>query len=229
MVDDDAVGVAAVGDPSQMLIGEVVGVGRIPAELFESGPARGAGPVGVDQAANPGKVAGLELGDSGANLGNATDDLMAGNAGIDGGHKVAPLVADLVKIGVADAAEKDFNLYVSFGRLATHDCGGSKPRCRAGGGVSFGVVHQVTSWPSRPMFEKRERLPCLTLPHNPKNRLGKALSGITILPICCLFLQALSFLCTQQLIQRYAEHGGAKRSSNGKTEGYKRRIPVTGG
>ena len=94
LVDDDAVGVAAVGDASEMLVRRVVGEGQVRAELLEAGLALGAGAVGVDHAADRGEVAGLELGDGGADLGDAADDLVAGDAGVDGGHDAAPLVAD---------------------------------------------------------------------------------------------------------------------------------------
>ena len=58
----------------------------------------------VDHAAYADQVADLVAGDGGAGAGDAADDLMAGHAGIDG---VAPLVFDLVQVGVADAAEQD--------------------------------------------------------------------------------------------------------------------------
>ncbi len=141
LVDDDAVGVAAIGDASQMLVGKVVGEGRIRAELLEARLALGAGAVRVDHAADRGEVAGLELGDRGADLGDAADDLVAGHAGVDGGHDTAPLVADLVEIGVADAAEEDFDLHVVFGWIAPRDRGGGQRRSRTGSGVSFRVVH----------------------------------------------------------------------------------------
>ena len=63
LVDDDAVGVAAVGDAAEVLVGEVVGERHVRAELLEARLALGAGAVGVDQAADRGEVAGLELGD----------------------------------------------------------------------------------------------------------------------------------------------------------------------
>ena len=87
LVDDDALGVAAVGDAAGVLVGEVVGERHVGAELLETRLALGAGAVGVDQAADGGEVAGLEFGDGGADLGDAADDLMAGNAGVDGGHE----------------------------------------------------------------------------------------------------------------------------------------------
>ena len=141
LVDDDAVGVSAVGDASQVLVREVVSEGHIRAELLEAGLALGAGAVGIDHAADRGEVAGLELRDCGADLGDAADDLVAGNARVDRRHHAAPLVADLVEIGVADAAEENFDLYVVLGGIAPRDRGGGKRRCRAGSGISFRVVH----------------------------------------------------------------------------------------
>ena len=94
---------------------------QVRAELLEAGLALGAGAVGVDHAADRGEIAGLELGDCGADLRDTADDLMAGDAGVDRGHDVAPLIADLVEIGVADAAEEDLDLNVVFGRIAPRD------------------------------------------------------------------------------------------------------------
>ena len=70
---------------------------------------------------------------------------MAGNTRVDGRHDVAPLVAGLVEIGVADAAEKNFDLDVVFGEVASCDRGGRKRRCRAGNGIGFCLVHEITS------------------------------------------------------------------------------------
>ena len=142
-IDDNAVGVAAVGDAAQVLVGEVVGEGHVGAELLQARLALGAGAVGVHQAADGGQVAGFELGDRGADFGDAADDLMAGNAGVDGGHHAAPLVAGLVEIGVADAAEENLDLDVVLGGIAPRDRGGSKRRCCAGNGIGFCVVHDL--------------------------------------------------------------------------------------
>jgi hypothetical protein len=46
-----------------------------------------------------------------------------------------------MEIGVADAAEEDFDLHVVFSWIATIDLSGCQGRCRTGSGVSFGVVH----------------------------------------------------------------------------------------
>ncbi len=66
--------------------------------------------VRIDQAADPLKVARLELGDRRACLDDPTDDFVAGNNRIDSGHNAAPLVTHRVEVGVTDATEKNFDL-----------------------------------------------------------------------------------------------------------------------
>ena len=67
LVDDEALGVAAVGDAAEMLVGRVVGEGRRAlAELLLPVPARGAGAARVDHAAHRRQVAFLELADGAA-------------------------------------------------------------------------------------------------------------------------------------------------------------------
>jgi hypothetical protein len=53
----------------------VIGEGHVRAELLKASLALGAGAIGIDHAADRGKVAGLELCDCGANLADTTDDL----------------------------------------------------------------------------------------------------------------------------------------------------------
>jgi hypothetical protein len=95
--------------------------------------------VGVNQAADCSKVAGLELGDCGADLGDTADDLMSGNAWIDSGYP-APLVTDLVEVRVADTAEKDFDLNIVFARIAPRDRGGGKRRFSTRSSVSLSFI-----------------------------------------------------------------------------------------
>ena len=59
-------------------------------------------------------------------------------------HDFVPLVTHSVKIGVADTAEEDFNLHVSFGWIAPRDGGRGKWRRRAGGGISFRFTGSTT-------------------------------------------------------------------------------------
>jgi hypothetical protein len=140
LVDDDAVGVAAVGDAAAVLVGRAVGGDGIGAELLEAGLARFAGAVGVDEAADADEVARLVPGDRGADLRHAADDLVAGDDRVDGGDG-APLVAHEVEVGVADAGEEDLDGDVGVGRFAAGDGGGDEGRGGARGGVGFGGFH----------------------------------------------------------------------------------------
>src|SRR5205807_9952313 len=70
-----------------------------------------------------------------ADLGDAADDLVAWNAGIDGRHHAAPLVTHLVEIGVTDAAIQNFDLYVLPPRFTAEDRGGCEIRCWASSGL----------------------------------------------------------------------------------------------
>ena len=115
LVDDNALGVAAIGDAAEMLVGRIKGERHVRAEILKACPALGTRAVRVDHAANRGEVAGLELGDCRADLGHAADDLMARNNRVHGGHEFAPLVTHRVKIGVADTTEQNFDLHIVFG------------------------------------------------------------------------------------------------------------------
>ena len=139
-VHDHAIGVASIGDTSEVLVRGIEGEGHVRAELLKAGLALGAGAVRVNQAADRGEVAGFELGDCRADLGDAADDLVAGDDGVDGGHEAGKLVTDSVEIGVADTAEQDFDLHVVFGGITPCDRVGGKRRGRTGSGVSFGFI-----------------------------------------------------------------------------------------
>src|SRR5215831_7505693 len=106
-----------------MFVGEVVGEREIRAELLETGLALGASAVRIDHAANGCEVAWLELGDRRADLAHTADNLVAGHARIDGWHRLLPLVANLVEIGVTDATKKYLNLHVLFSGIAPDDRG----------------------------------------------------------------------------------------------------------
>src|SRR6185295_4907373 len=62
-IDHDALGVAAVGDPTKMLVRRIVRESQIRTELLQTGPAFTAGAIGIDHAADPSEVARLELRD----------------------------------------------------------------------------------------------------------------------------------------------------------------------
>jgi hypothetical protein len=67
LIDDYALGIAAVCDASEVLVREVVGKDQVWTELLEAGLALGAATIGVDHAADRGEVAGFELSDGRAN------------------------------------------------------------------------------------------------------------------------------------------------------------------
>jgi len=61
-----------------------------------------------------------------------------------------------MKIGVADTAKEDFNLYIVRGWFAPRDRSKGQRRCRTGRGVSFRVVH-VLNLNVRPIFRFAQR------------------------------------------------------------------------
>src|SRR5580704_6884542 len=157
----DAFRVAAVGDASQMLIGEVVSQSKIRAELLLTRPALWASAIGVHHAADGGEVPGLELLDAGANLLHAAYDFVSGNARVHGGHHTAPLVAHLVEIGVADAAEQNLDLYVVLRRVAPRDLRGSHRRFRARSRISSCVVQgSLLNWIGAALIAKSSLCYC---------------------------------------------------------------------
>src|SRR5438093_2067207 len=105
-IDDDALGVAAIGHASEMLVRRVEGEDHVRAELLEASLALWAGAVRIDHAADRGEIAGLVLGNRRADLGDTADDLMTGDNRVIRCHELAPLVADRMEIGVGDATEE---------------------------------------------------------------------------------------------------------------------------
>src|SRR4030095_7249786 len=142
-IDDDAFGVATVGYTPEMLVRRVEGEDHVRAELFKVSFAVRTAAVRVDHAADRDEIPGLVLANRGADFGNTPDNLVAGDNRVVRGHELAPLVADRMKIGVADAAEQDFDLHVAVSWIATLDLGRSQRRCRTGSGIGFRVVR---SW-----------------------------------------------------------------------------------
>jgi hypothetical protein len=136
LFDDNTVGIAAIGDASKVHVWSIVSEGHVRTELLETRLTLVTVAVGVNQAADCSKVAGLELGDCRAYVGNTADDLVSGNAWIDSGHH-APLVTDLVEVRVTDTTEKNFDLNVVFAGIAPRDRGGRKRRFRTCSSVSL--------------------------------------------------------------------------------------------
>src|SRR5689334_11213826 len=95
----DASRIAAVGRGLPIHLGAVVGPGRnLGAELLVAAAARAAVAARVDHAAYARQIADLEPGDPLADARHATDDLVTGHHWI---HRVAPIPARLVDVGVA--------------------------------------------------------------------------------------------------------------------------------
>ena len=132
LVHHDLRGVAAVGRRLAVHLGAVVGEGRaLLAELLEVALAGVAVAAGVDHAADADQVAGLELRHLAPTARHAAHDLVARDHGEDG---AAPLVARLVDVGVADAAEEDVDQHVVRARVAALD--GERREGGAGGSAA---------------------------------------------------------------------------------------------
>ena len=92
-IDDDAIGIAAIGDAAKMFVRRIESECHVWAELLEVTFAICAAPVGVDHATNRDEIAFLVLGNGRTDLGYPTDNLMAGNDRVIRGHEFAPFVA----------------------------------------------------------------------------------------------------------------------------------------
>ena len=138
LVDDDVVGVAAVGDLSGVVLGVVGADEALLAIGLFMGDAVAADAAGVDHDAYSGEVAFLEALDVGADGGDAANDLMTWDHGV---HGAAPLVADLMDVGVADAAVEDLDDDVGWAGIAAFEAEGGEGGGLRLGGVAFGLQH----------------------------------------------------------------------------------------
>jgi hypothetical protein len=102
--DYNTIRIATIGDASKVYIWRVVGEGHMRTILLKTGLAFRAVTVGVNHAAYRSNVAGLELGNFRAYLGDTADNFMSRNAWIDSRHR-APLAANCVEVRVTYAAE----------------------------------------------------------------------------------------------------------------------------
>ena len=117
LLDDDLFGISAEGQVLRTAFSVVIGQGAaLGAILFEPGLAGLAAAARIDHAADGGEIAGLELRDMRPDLDHAADDLMARNHGI---KRIAPVIARLMEVGMADAAIKDVDLDVMRAGIAT--------------------------------------------------------------------------------------------------------------
>ena len=107
-----------------MFVRRVESENHVGAELLQATLALGAGAIRIDHAANRSQVTGLVLRNGGPDLGDTTNDFVTGDDRVIRGHELAPLVADRVQIGVADATEQNFDLHVAVSWIAAVDLGG---------------------------------------------------------------------------------------------------------
>jgi hypothetical protein len=105
LIHNNALGIAAVGYASKVFIRSVEGVSRIRAELFEACLAFGAGAIRINEAANSGEISGLEVQDSGADPGDAANNLVSSDTGIHRRHNFFPLIPNGMQIRVANTTE----------------------------------------------------------------------------------------------------------------------------
>ena len=94
LVDHDAIGIAAIGDASEVFVGRIESERHVWAELLEVTFAICAGPVGVHHATHRDEIAWCVLGNCGTDLCYAADNLMAGHDWIVRRHELAPFGAD---------------------------------------------------------------------------------------------------------------------------------------
>ena len=139
-IDDDAIGIAAIGDAAKVFVGRIKSERHVWAELFEVTFAILAGAVGVHHATNRGEIAWLVPRNSRTDLCYTPDDLMAGNDWVVRRHELAPLVADRMKVGMADATKKDFDLHVAVRWIASRNCCRGQCRSLTGSRISFRFV-----------------------------------------------------------------------------------------
>ena len=141
LMDDDVVGVAAESRGAVVVFSIVGADEAFGAVALFVGRAVFAEAAGVDHDADPGQIARSEFTHLVADSSDVADDLVAGNHGIGG---LAPLVADLMYVGVTDAAVGDFDEdVVGAGVAALKLVRGEA--CTLGlCGVSLGLDHVIS-------------------------------------------------------------------------------------
>ena len=81
-----------------MFIDAIVSEDRVGAELVESVLAVWARMIGIDQAADSYDITDFKLVDFGSDIGNASNDFVARNAGISRWHDTMPFITRRMKI-----------------------------------------------------------------------------------------------------------------------------------
>ena len=139
-VHHDLSGIAAVGRRFAILLVAVVG-GAHPffTILFLAGVALWTFATGINEAADTGEVADFEFCDLIARLDHAADNFVSRHHGI---NRVAPFVAGLMDVGVADAAIEDLDLDVVGTHIPALEAERRKRICGTLSGIGFRVIHR---------------------------------------------------------------------------------------
>jgi hypothetical protein len=142
-IHDHALGISAVSHAAAVFIRAVEGKDRaFFAELFEVVLAAFTNAAGIHHATDAGDVAFLELLDARADFRDASDDFMAGHAGISG---AMPFVADGMHVRVTDAAIENLDLHVVLAGITALKVEWRERRRGALGCVSIGF-HNIDSF-----------------------------------------------------------------------------------
>ena len=142
LLDHDRLRIAAVGvlaAKERAVVGAGEAVVAILLLAVVTGRAMAAT---IDQAADPGEVADLELRHLVADGDHTADDLVTGNRRIEG---VLPFVAGGVQVGMAHAAEQDLDPDVFRPGIATLDFVGSERAVFIYSSIGFGLDHDFSS------------------------------------------------------------------------------------
>ena len=117
-VDDDLLGIAAIGRLVQHLVEPGVGADALGAELLEVFLAVDAFAAGIHEAAHADHIADLVGFHIGADLAHTADNFVARHSRIGG---VVPFIADEVQVRVADAAIEDVDADIVRTDVAAFD------------------------------------------------------------------------------------------------------------
>ena len=143
LIYNDAIGIAPIGNASEVFVRRIESERHVWAELFEIAFAILARSIGVNHATHRNEIAWLVLGNGRTDVGYASNDLMAGDNRIVRRHELAPFIANRMQVRVTNATEKDFDLHIAVGGIASHDRRRGQQRRLTGSGIG---LRFVSSW-----------------------------------------------------------------------------------